>query len=136
MIELKNWWVGIKQQSLTHLQILQVFKVKHCISFFIFFFTWKWKLIEHDMYINNTYIHVYKTNHIFCINIIRLFIHALYIYNIGLLTVNIEFIWRGWETGWKTSFSESFSPFRTESNKFYIYRQQTNIVFILQSTMS
>jgi hypothetical protein len=22
------------------------------------------------------------------------------IYNIGLLTVNIEFIWRGWETGW------------------------------------
>ena len=58
-----------------------------------------------------------------------------YIYNIGLLTVDIEFIWRGWETGWKTSFSESFSPFRAESNKFYIYRQQTNIVFILQSTM-
>ena len=27
-----------------------------------------------------------------------------YIYNIGLLTVNIEFIWQGWETGWKTSF--------------------------------
>ena len=36
----------------------------------------------------------------------------MYIYNIGLLTVNIEFIWRGWETGWKTSFSESFCPFR------------------------
>ena len=30
------------------------------------------------MYINNTYIHVYKINHIFCIHIIRLFIHALY----------------------------------------------------------
>jgi 5'-nucleotidase len=28
------------------------------------------------------------------------------------------------------AFSESFSPFRAESNKFYIYRQQTNIVFI------
>ena len=24
--------------------------------------------------------------------------------NIGLLMVNIEFIWWGWETGWKTSF--------------------------------
>jgi hypothetical protein len=30
--------------------------------------------------------------------------HYVYIYNIGLLTVNIEFIWQGWETGWKTSF--------------------------------
>jgi hypothetical protein len=38
--------------------------------------------------------------------------------------------------GERRAFSESFSPFRAESNKFYIYRQQTNIVFILQSTMS
>ena len=36
----------------------------------------------------------------------------------------------------KRAFSESFSPFRAESNTFYIYCQQTNIVFILQSTMS
>ena len=42
----------------------------------------------------------------------------------------------GWETGERRASSESFSPFRAESNKFYIYRQQTNIVFILQSTMS
>ena len=45
------------------------------------------------------------------------------IYNIGLLIVNIEFIWRGWEMGWKTSISESFPPFRAESNKFYIHHQ-------------
>ena len=38
--------------------------------------------------------------------------------------------------GERRAFSESFSPFRAESNKFYIYRQQINIVFILQSTMS
>ena len=32
------------------------------------------------------------------------FLLLMYVYNNGLLTVNIEFIWRGWETGWKTSF--------------------------------
>ena len=54
------------------------------------------------------------------------------IYNIGVLTVNIEFMWQGLETGERTSFSESFHPFRAESHKFYIYRQYTNIVFVLQ----
>jgi hypothetical protein len=54
------------------------------------------------------------------------------IYNIGVLTVNIEFMWRGLETGKRTSFSESFHLFRAESHKFYIYRKYTNIVFILQ----
>ena len=34
--------------------------------------------------------------------------------------------------GGKTSFSESFHPFRAEPHKFYIYRQYSNIVFILQ----
>ena len=37
-----------------------------------------------------------------------------YIYNIGVLTVNIEFMWRGLETGERTSFSESFHSFRAE----------------------
>ena len=46
--------------------------------------------------------------------------------------VNIEFMWRGLETGGKTSFSESFQRFRAEPHKFYIYRQYVNIVFILQ----
>jgi hypothetical protein len=54
------------------------------------------------------------------------------IYNIGVLTVNIEFMWRGLETGERTSFSEFFHLFRAESHKFYIYRKYTNIVFILQ----
>jgi hypothetical protein len=54
------------------------------------------------------------------------------IYNIGALTVNIEFMWQGLETGEKMSFSESFHPFRAEPHNFYIYRQYTNIVFILQ----
>ena len=54
------------------------------------------------------------------------------IYNIGVLTVNIEFMWQSLETGGKTSFSESFQPFRAEPHKFYIYRQYINIVFILQ----
>ena len=48
------------------------------------------------------------------------------------MKVNIEFMWRGLETGeWRT-FNESFQPFRAEPHKFYIYRQYTNIVFILQ----
>ena len=46
--------------------------------------------------------------------------------------VNIEFMWRGLELGKRTSFSKSFHPFRAEPHKFYIYRQYTNIVFILQ----
>ena len=55
-----------------------------------------------------------------------------YIYNIGVLTVNIEFMWRGLETEERRAFSESFQPFRAEPHKFYSYRQYTNIVFILQ----
>jgi len=35
----------------------------------------------------------------------------------------------------KDGFSQSFPPIRTQSNKFYIYHQYINIVFILQSTM-
>jgi len=41
-------------------------------------------------------------------------------------------VWRGLETGERRAFSESFKPFRAELHKFYIYRQYTNIVFILQ----
>jgi hypothetical protein len=51
---------------------------------------------------------------------------------ISVLTVNIEFMWRGLETGERRAFSESFQPFRAEPHKFYIYRQYTNNVFILQ----
>jgi hypothetical protein len=54
------------------------------------------------------------------------------IYNIGVLTVNIEFMWGGLETGERRAFSVSFNPFRAEPRKFYIHRQYTNIVFILQ----
>ena len=57
---------------------------------------------------------------------------AEYIYNIDVLTVNIEFMWRGLETGEWRAFRESFQPFRAEPHKLYIYRQYTNIVFILQ----
>jgi hypothetical protein len=34
--------------------------------------------------------------------------------------------------GERRVFSESFQPFSAEPHKFYIYRQYTNIVFILQ----
>jgi hypothetical protein len=47
----------------------------------------------------------------------------MYIYKIGVLTVNIEFMWRGLETGERRAFSESFHPFSAEPHKFYIYRQ-------------
>ena len=55
-----------------------------------------------------------------------------YIYNIGVLTVNIESMCRGLETGERRAFSESFHPFRAESHTLYIYCQYPNIVFILQ----
>jgi hypothetical protein len=48
------------------------------------------------------------------------------------LTANIELMRQGLETGERRAFSESFRPFRAEPHKFYIYRQYTNIVFILQ----
>jgi len=48
------------------------------------------------------------------------------------LMVNIEFMWRGLETGERRAFNQSFHPFRAEPHTFYIYRQYTNIVFILQ----
>jgi hypothetical protein len=54
------------------------------------------------------------------------------IYNITVLTVNIELMWRGLDTGERRVFSESFHPFRAEPHTFYIYRQYNNIVFILQ----
>jgi hypothetical protein len=57
---------------------------------------------------------------------------TLWIYNIGVLTVNIEFMGRGLETWERRAFSESSQPFCAEPHKFYIYRQYTNIVFILQ----
>jgi hypothetical protein len=57
---------------------------------------------------------------------------GIYIYNIRVLMVNIEFMWRGLATGERMSFSESSHPFCAEPHKFYIYRQYTNIVFILQ----
>jgi hypothetical protein len=41
-------------------------------------------------------------------------------------------MWQGLETGEMRAFSESFHPFRAEPQKLYIYRQYTNIVFILQ----
>jgi hypothetical protein len=41
-------------------------------------------------------------------------------YNIGELTVNIELMWQTYKRG------------KDEPHKFYIYRQYTNIVFILQ----
>ena len=41
-------------------------------------------------------------------------------------------MWRGLETRERQAFSESFQPFGAEPHKFYIYRQYTNIVFILQ----
>jgi hypothetical protein len=51
-------------------------------------------------------------------------------YNIGLLTVNIEFIWLGAKRG-ESLTKPCLSPrFSASSNKFYIYRQQTNIVYI------
>jgi hypothetical protein len=37
-------------------------------------------------------------------------------------------MWRGLETGER----QAFHPFHAEPDKFYIYRQYTNIVFILQ----
>ena len=54
------------------------------------------------------------------------------IYNIGVLTVNIELMWRGLETGERRAFTEYFQPFGAEPHRFYICRQYTNIVFILQ----
>ena len=58
-----------------------------------------------------------------------------YIYNIGALTLNIEFMWRSLETGKRRAFNESFHSFHAELHKFYIYRQYTNIVFILQKNL-
>jgi transketolase C-terminal domain/subunit len=48
-------------------------------------------------------------------------------YNIGILTVNIEFMCRGLQTGERRAISESFQAFLAEPHKFYIYRQYTNI---------
>jgi hypothetical protein len=45
----------------------------------------------------------------------------------SIFTIN-----RGLETGEGRAFNESFQPFRAEPHKFYIFRQYTNIVFILR----
>ena len=37
--------------------------------------------------------------------------------------------------GETTSFIESFHPFRAKPHTFYVYRQYTNIVFILQENL-
>jgi hypothetical protein len=37
--------------------------------------------------------------------------------------------------GERRAFSESFQPFRAEPHTFYMYRQYTNIVFILQKNV-
>jgi hypothetical protein len=55
-------------------------------------------------------------------------------YNIGVLTVNIEFLWRGLDTGERQAFNQFFQPFRAEPHKFYIYRQYINIVKLLSHT--
>ena len=55
---------------------------------------------------------------------------TVYKYNIGGLTVNIEFMWRALETGERTSFSESFHPFRAEPHKFYIITVNTSILYL------
>jgi hypothetical protein len=49
------------------------------------------------------YIYVYMS-WVLWLYLLWISVKSGYIYNIGLLTVNIEFIWQGWETGWKTSF--------------------------------
>ena len=54
------------------------------------------------------------------------------IYNIGVFKGNVEFMWRGLETGERRAFSEFFQPFRAEPQKLYIYPEYTDIVFILQ----
>ena len=41
-----------------------------------------------------------------------------YIYNIGVLTVNIELMWRGLETGERTSFH--FVSFRAEPHRITV----------------
>jgi hypothetical protein len=46
---------------------------------------------------------------------------ALFIYNIGALTVHIEFLWRDIETGERRAFSESFQPFRAEPHTLILY---------------
>ena len=52
-------------------------------------------------------------------------------YNIDVLTVNIEFMWRDLETVEWRALSESFHSFCAEPHTLYIYLQYTNIVFIL-----
>ena len=54
------------------------------------------------------------------------------IYNIDVLTINIEFIWRGLETGERWALASLSICFLPSQIKFYIYRQYTNIVFTLQ----
>jgi hypothetical protein len=52
-----------------------------------------------------------------------------YIYNIGVLTVDIEFMWRCLEMGERTSFRESFHPFRARPHKS-IFTVNTPILYL------
>ena len=54
------------------------------------------------------------------------------IYNIGVLTVNIEFMWRGLEMGERRVLASLSIRFVQSHTNLYIYHQYTNIVFILQ----
>ena len=62
-------------------------------------------------------------------------INFINIYNIGILMVNIEFMWQGLETGERRAYSEFFHPSRAKPHTFYIYHPYTNIVFILQNNL-
>jgi hypothetical protein len=45
-------------------------------------------------------------------------------------------MWRGLETGERRAFNKSFQPFRAEPHTFYIYRQYTNILYIIDTNTS
>ena len=65
-------------------------------------------------------------------NIFDILFSNIYIYTVGVLTVDIQIMWRGLETGERLAYRESFHPFCAEPHTFYIYCQCTDIVFILQ----
>ena len=75
----------------------------------------KWDYIACS-YCNHTWIDgIFR----FATHYIRLLPFAThYIYNIGVLTVNIEFMWRSLETGGKTSFYPAIKFAKKNVNKF------------------
>ena len=52
-------------------------------------------------------------------------------YNIGVLTVNIEFMWLSTKR-WKYSLKLVFPHFEVSPHKFYINRQYTNIAYLVR----